>query len=337
MTDDSPPQRISHTDRLQTYSLELPSSTAADFELAEQLRAGIERRERTPAEAQLDNYILTIRAMATVSLSEAEWVRRMHSAGIPIVAQWCEDDDVVTGYGIGIRALQQDGTTDSRPAILLDGHLPWDLRLTALREHWDDCDHARERARAQWLHMPASGEWDRERVAFTDPALWKRASGDAAVFNEYLRTLAHRNRGEWARAASRVAGVLALWARRTEGPAPAVMAAVATQLGRSTQITTHGMRRPIGENGFPAADLSLTATVLTQLHTGYQDPPDESLRLLQELLISIKLIITAHRCRGEIHHVSRLTDACIPLHSVCRALHVRVQHNPPSARGPQGE
>ncbi|MFF3229045.1 hypothetical protein ACFYV7_40085 [Nocardia suismassiliense] len=334
MTDDSLPRRASRVGWLPPHSLELPSSAAADFELTEQLRASIERRDRTPAEAQLDNYTLAIRATATVSLSEAEWVRRMHSAGIRIVAQWCEDDDVVSGYGIGVRALQ---AADSRPAILLDGHLSWDLRLPALREHWDDSDHARERARAQWLHMPASGEWDRERVDFTDATLWKRACGDAAAFNEYLRPLAHNNRGEWARAASRVAGVLALWAQRTEGPAPGVLAAVATQLGRSTQITTAGMRRPIGQNGLPAPDLSLTATILAQLHTGCQDPPDESLGLLKELLTTIKLIATAHRSRGEIHHVHRLMDACIPLHSVYRALHVRARRNPPPAHGSQGD
>ncbi|WP_280393822.1 hypothetical protein [Nocardia brasiliensis] len=309
------------------YAFELPHSAEADFVLAEQILGEFEQRELISAGAEFTDLMLTIRATATASLSEGEWVRRIRGAGVPIVAHWSEDD-VVTGYGVA-RPTEINHTDAGKPAVLLDGYLPFDLRLPALRAQWDNRDRARAQALFQWQDLRPSRSFDRESVELTDPALWGRAFTDSARFNEYVRPVPHGNRAEWSRVASRVAGVLALWSRRTEGPAPAALAAAATELGRSAQLCAQITDRPRLESGVLAPDLSLTAIVLAQLNTGYEDPPGESLALLMQLLTTVMLIAKSHRRRGETAEANRVVDACAPLHATCRTLHELARRCPP--------
>ncbi|WP_433574130.1 hypothetical protein [Nocardia brasiliensis] len=313
------------------YAFELPHSAEADFALADQILGDFEHRELIPADAEFTELMLTIRATATASLSEGEWVRRIRGTGVPIVAHWSEDD-VVAGYGIA-RPTVTERVEASKTAVLLDGYLPSDLRLPALRAQWDDRDRARAQALFQWQELRPSRSFDRESVELTDPALWGRAFTESARFNEYVRPLPHGDRGEWARVASRVAGVLALWSRRTEGPAPAALAAAAMELGRSAQLCGRVAARPRLESGSLAPDLSLTAVVLAQLNTGYEDPPGESLALLMQLLTTVMLIAKSHRRRGESTEATRVVDACEPLHTTCRTLHELARRCPPPTEG----
>jgi len=88
----------------------------------------------------------TVRACATASPDEAEFVRRMRRQGVLVRARYAEGThDVVTGYSVA--AKPEPG---QRPIWYGGGNLARDLTLPRLRAEWPDTPQGASAAAAEW-------------------------------------------------------------------------------------------------------------------------------------------------------------------------------------------
>ena len=97
------------------------------------------RAARTGA-VEVDSHRLerTVRAAATASLDEGEFVRRLRRGGVLIRPRFAAGrDDVVAGYSIAVRPA-----TGDKPIWFGGGRLARDLTLPRLREGWPESPKA---------------------------------------------------------------------------------------------------------------------------------------------------------------------------------------------------
>ncbi|MBF6302875.1 hypothetical protein IU459_35950 [Nocardia amamiensis] len=278
----------------------------------EQMQAGFERLEDSVG---TDRRMLrhTIRAMAVVSLSEAEWIRRMRATGTKLDARV----NVVDGYVAGYFAQWRDPHSARLGPAITDVEVGGGLSLPNLRDGWEIDAQARADAQTEWK-LPRSIEPSaREKVLSGDTALWTHALADARGFNEALARVPSNERPAWRWAASRLSGVLALWSRRTEPNADGPFAAAAREVGLSA-LAGGSQRRP-AILPTPTPDLAQAAFVLAQLCREVHDRPVESL-LVRQLVTSIAAIAKAHRERGELGRAVRINTTALNLKSVSREI-----------------
>lgn len=278
-------------------------SPAASFE--QQMQAGIERLEDSDGS---DHRILrrTIRATAAVSLSEVEWIRRMRATGStlqPLVS-------VVDGYVAGYIAQWRDTYSARLGPAIIDLEVGAGLSLPDLREGWESDARTMADAQTEWKLPRSIDPSARETVISADAALWELAIADARSFYETLSDVPSNERSTWRWAASRVAGVLAIWSWRTEPDARGPFALAAAEVGMSA-LAAGSRSRPTRFRS-PAPDLDRTAFVLAQLCREVHDPPAES-DLVGELITSIIAIARAHRKRGEMGRASSIYTTVVPL------------------------
>lgn len=272
------------------------------------------RIERLEDSVGTDHRMLrhTIRAMAVVSLSEAEWIRRMRATGTKLEPRV----NVVDGYVAGYVAQWRDPHNARLGPTVTDLEVGGSLSLPNLRDGWEADAQAIADAQTEWK-LPRSVEpSSRETALWGDPALWTDALADARNFNRTLARFPGNDRSAWRWVANRISGVLALWSRRREPNADGPFAAAAQEVGMSSLAGS--WRSPT--LGTPAPDLAQTALVLAQLCREVHDPSVESL-LVGQLIRCTAAIAQAHRERGELARAARIdVTALNPLESVCREL-----------------
>lgn len=174
----------------------------------------------------------TVRACATASADEGEFVRRMRQHGLLVRARFAEGhDDIVTGYSVAARPVAGE-----RPIWYGGGHLARDLTLPRLREEWPDTAESATSAVQEWSaarrgRRPVAA--GRERLTPT-PEQWTQVGRELEQLREQLRNVPLDDRAEWARVARQTAGAFAAWSAQVE-QTPGPLAATADVLARSAE------------------------------------------------------------------------------------------------------
>lgn len=198
--------------------------------------AGEDRQGRIGAELRTDQprYLLAlkVRAAATASENEAEFVRRMRRTGLLVRPRYADGrTDVVTGYSVAQRP-----EAGERPIWYGGGQLGRDLSLPRLRDHWSDTPTGASDAAAEWnaakrgRRVVTPGRESHE----PDPELWEQCNTELVTVLERLRGVPMEDRDTWATVARQTAGALAAWSNATE-ETPGDLAAAAEALSRSAQ------------------------------------------------------------------------------------------------------
>lgn len=203
----------------------------------------------------------TVRACATASADEAEFVRRMRHHGFLARARYAEgSQDVITGYSVA--AKPEPG---ERPIWYGGGRLARDLTLPRLRAEWPNTAETTQEAAAEWKaatrgRRPVEpGRETRE----PEPALWHEVGQHLEQLREQLRSVPVKDRDTWARAARQTSGAFAAWSIQTEDT-PGPLAATSDALAR----TAERRRRPMRPERPPQASASGAALLLISAATG---------------------------------------------------------------------
>ncbi|MFF7945207.1 hypothetical protein ACFZC5_36605, partial [Nocardia gamkensis] len=235
----------------------------------QQMLAGIERREDSDGS---DHRMLRrmLRATAAVSLSEVEWIRRTRSVGTVLQPRV----SVVDGYVAGYIAQWRDTHSARLGPAITDLEVGAGLSLPELRDGWEPDPHAAADAQTEWKLPRSVAPSARETAMSADTEFWAYALAEVRGFNKTLAGVPSSERSTWRWAASRVAGVLALWSWRIEPDARGPFAVAAHEVGRSALAAGSRARPYIFR--WPAPDLEQTAFVLAQLCREVHDPSTES-------------------------------------------------------------
>lgn len=181
-----------------------------------------------------------VRACASASADEGEFVRRLRRQGLLVRARFAEGtQDVVTGYSVAIRPEFRE----ERPIWYGGGSLAHDLKLPRLRSEWPDTPEHSSIAAAEWVaakrgRRPVSP--GRESLEFSYEE-WSKVGKELAKVREQMRQIPVDDREEWARFARSTAGAFAAWSIRVEDE-PGPLAAVADSLSRSAELRREGRR-----------------------------------------------------------------------------------------------
>lgn len=262
-----------------------PAPSRPEIEIAE--RTGRDEPDRVALARQ-------VRAAASASRDEAEFVRRLRTGGVRARARYAKGDaQKVVGYSVALAG--DDGGAPHR--WWGGGNLAKDLRLPALRAGWDPI----EVEAAAWEPAIVAGR----EVAEIGPEAWKaaaRIAGEAAK-----QVPGGQGPGDsvaLAQAARDGAGAAAALAARVEPGRPGPVAGLADSLARSAQAVDHRPPRRSALDGL--------ATVAAQaaLAAGGRSGSDLAgwLLLVAELIRLAQAIETAHRARGELHRAQELAS-----------------------------
>ncbi len=182
-----------------------------------------------------------VRAAAVTAKDEPEFVRRLRGAGL-WVRHRVGPDEAVTGYAVALTPVG-----GAAPVWFGGGSLAKDLRLPALRQHWD----GPPAPDAVWTAAAAAGKsgaggrapgpTPREDRQIDAPQ-WDQAHEVVAEIATHLQGVAVGDDATWALAARETSGVLAAWSARLE-TTPGPLAAAADALAYSAQ-TPEPLRRP---------------------------------------------------------------------------------------------
>lgn len=217
-----------------------------------------------------------VRACASASEDEAEFVRRLRRAGVLVRPRFAQGrSDVVTGYSVARRPAWGE-----RPIWYGGGHLARDLTLPRLRDGWPDTPAGASQAAAEWgaaqrgRRVVAPGRETRE----PDPLEWQQQNEELRALGERLRAVPLEDRDTWATVARQTAGALAAWSNATE-EIPGDLAAAADVLSRSAQT----YRRTVRPQQAGTVALSGAAMLLASAARGGQGTLAQAVMLRQLL------------------------------------------------------
>lgn len=194
-----------------------------------------------------------VRACASASVDEAEFVRRLRQHGVLARPRFASGrTDVVTGYSVAHRPAAGE-----RPIWYGGGQLGKDLTLPRLRAEWDSTPQGAQLAVEEW----AAASRNRRPVApgretvTVAPEVLEQVAAELAELRDRLREVPVEDHETWAAVARHTSGVLAAWSMRTETE-PGPLARASDALAKSAQ-TVRAPRRPT-----PMPSLTGTAYVL---------------------------------------------------------------------------
>ena len=160
-----------------------------------------------------------VRACATASQDESEFIQRLRDEDIRYRARYAEGGtDVVIGYSVRLPGADEG---PRRSVWYGGGRLARDLTLPALRRSWGQDEDTR-RAVAEWSSsMPAPRSPAERQAELEQRALmWHRCTTELERVRQQLRA-AGNDPAAIAHAAHEGAGVLAAWSLALEGETPA--------------------------------------------------------------------------------------------------------------------
>ena len=213
-------------------------------------RAGASRTDRAILEERL-------RAAATASASEADFVRRARRLGVRLHPRFARGrTDIVVGYSAALRT--EDG---QQTRWWGGGRIARDLTLTQLRTRWQDTPSSALEAVEAWKgHYPKKASYD--------GPLWEDRIRALESFRTHLEQLSPTDRVGLANAAADIAGLLhaqAITARTSGGRDMLERAAV--QVGRCAQLKTRPTNKRLVDIGARmASDLALSIAATSNPH-----------------------------------------------------------------------
>lgn len=264
-----------------------------------------DRHERITAEIRLNaprnELARTVRACASASEDEAEFVRRMRRSGLIVRPRYADGrTDVITGYSVASRPA--DG---SRPIWFGGGHLGRDLTLPRLREGWPDTPTGATDAAAEWSaakrarRVVAPGREAQE----PDPELWQRYTEDVRQLRERLRAVPLDDRDTWATVARQTAGAFAAWSNAIE-ETPGDLASAADELSKSAQT----YRRPVRPERSGRAAMAGATMLLASVARGGRGTVAQ-VALLRQLMNLSAAVYDAVKANGQARHAEAIAVA----------------------------
>lgn len=263
---------------------------------------GADRQARIADEIRTDQprhaLARTVRACATSSGDEAEFVRRMRRSGVLVRPRFADGrTDVVVGFSVAARP-----EAGERPIWYGGGRLARDLTLPRLREQWPDTPTGATAAAAEWTaakrgrRVVAAGREANE----PDPALWERYAREVGELREQLRQVPLDDRDTWARVARDTAGAFAAWSCAVE-ETPGDLAAASDTLARSAQT----FRRPTTPRKAGMVAVSGAAMVIASAARGGQGPAAQAAMLRQLMRLS-QAVYEAAKAAGELRQAASI-------------------------------
>lgn len=234
----------------------------------------------------------TVRACATSSRDEAEFVRRMRREGVLVSPRFADGrTDVVTGYKVAQRPPKGE-----RPVWFGGGRLARDLTLPRLRQDWPDTPESATSAAAEWTaakrhRRPVTQGREAEEI---HPEAWRQAQGDLAAVRERLRSVPVGDRDAWAAVARETSGVFAAWSRRVGGEQGRALAQASDALALSAQTRRPGPRPRRSYR----ADIGRAAMLTASALNGGKGAVGTAV-LIRQLATLAKTVHDAHKAAGE--------------------------------------
>ena len=243
-----------------------------------------------------------VRACATASRDESEFIQRLRDQGIKCRPRFREGGiNVVIGYSVRL-----PGPADGpRKTVWYGGgRLARDLTLPALRLSWGQTEDARPRAVGEWKSdAPAKPPSRAERQAELEERglVWHRCTMELERVRQQLRS-AGSDPAAIAHAAREGAGVLAAWSLALEGEQPAALGRAARQLARSAELPAH---TPVtARPGSRASGLALF-----MLAAGKPDSAVGWTIVSREFGLLATELGRVHRARGELDRAKEIETA----------------------------
>jgi hypothetical protein len=205
----------------------------AKGELESDLRRGLpvgRPGQWQPANGSRQTLERIVRAIASASETEDEFVRRLRAEGVLVRGRFAKGSrEAVTGYSVALRPPHGES-----PAWYPGGQLSRELTLPRLRATWKPTDRAVLAWQPAAQRADVTGRLLRQPIS-TDIA--QRCTIELTQLREQLRQVPADDLGSWVRIASETAAVFAAWSLRTEARA-GPLAAASRSLARSAQVRT---------------------------------------------------------------------------------------------------
>ena len=239
-----------------------------------------------------------VRASASASGSEAEFVRRARDTGLLVRPRYAKNTtDVVVGYSVAERPARSE-----RPIWFGGGTLATDLKLGALRQEWTDTPQAAIDAAAEWN----AAARNRRKVITTGveqavpgPQVWAEYTRNATALVERLRALPKDDHATWAKAARDASGAFAAWSHRIEA-VPGPLAATAAELSRTAQLRTPR------DHGKPVPLPSIAGTAMLFMAAASKDKTAAQTALMVQLINTAFAVYEMHAQSGRTREAQRI-------------------------------
>lgn len=259
------------------------------------------RAQRTGAEVESHRLERAVRAAATASVDEGEFVRRLRQGGVLIRPRFAAGrDDVVAGYSVALRPEKNE------PVVWHGGgKLARDLTLPRLREGWPDSPESAQTAVDEW-RATSKNPWRYQPVApgreeaTPEPGMWKQYTDELRQMRVQMQQVPIDDRAGWAHLARDTAGAFAAWSQRVEST-PGPLAATARDLARTAQIRAHESKpQPAGRVSSSGA-----AMLLMMAANGGKGTMAEAM-MLRQLAATAKAVMDMHTAAGDARRAAQI-------------------------------
>lgn len=241
----------------------------------------------------------SVRAAASASVDEAEFVRRLRGTGVLVRPRFTPGTtDVIEGFSVAVRPANRG----ERPVWFGGGRLARDLTLPKLRADWPDTAESALAASAEWTAAAKNKRISAPGRETVTPGIdhWAAVTADVASINERLRGLPITDKAAWAQVARETSGALSAWSIRTEAT-PGPLADAARALRRSAQVSEH---IPLREHA-PMPSPKGAGMLLMQAAVGPSTAAGQAL-LLRQLMNTVSAVSGMQQEAGLLHQAERL-------------------------------
>ncbi|MBC7632976.1 relaxase/mobilization nuclease domain-containing protein [Aeromicrobium sp.] len=280
------------------HGLTVLESRQNGYGIKDLTRAELVKANKTSAEPDRLMLGRTVRAYATGSADEAEFVRRCRRGGVLVRPRYASDrTDVVVGYSVAARPPAGES-----PVWFGGGNLGRDLTLPRLRSGWPDTPEEHTAAVAEWN----AAKRDQRPVApgrevgEVDPALWDKCHAEISELHDRMVAVPVEDTAAWAQLAKETSGVFAAWSVQTEDQ-PGPLAEASTALSRFSQVQAHKV--PVKQ--VPQPGLRDAALLLMQAGASPRSRASKAL-LVAQLRKTLKALYDYQQAAGQLQAANQV-------------------------------